>query len=135
MKKIATIASIVAVCTASIAFAVTAPTNTAGVGTFGTTYMRANEAGDLAYAATNVGAGVNYNAKLSANVYMSLQSATDGSSYVAATFHGSGNKYYATSSGDSRIFMKEITEAATAAPSAPPTLASPVVWTGWTAVK
>lgn len=135
MKKTICLFAAVLILTSAIAFAVTAPTNTAGTGTFGTGYMRPDASGSLTYACAGVGAGVNFSAKLSANVNLSLQSVADGSSYLAASYHASGNKYYGTGSGDSRIYMKEITEAATAAPSNPPTLAASVDWTGWTAVK
>lgn len=135
MKKSIALFASVLILTSSLAYAVLDPTNTAGTGAFGTTYMRPDSSGSLTYACAGLGAGVNFSAKLSANVNMSLQSAADGSSYLAATYHASGNKYYATGSGDSRIYMKEITEAATAAASAPPTLAATVDWAGWTAVK
>lgn len=135
MKKTICLFAAALILSSAIAFAVTAPSNTAGTGAFGTTYMRPDASGSLTYACAGVGAGVNFAAKLSANVNMSLQSVTDGSSYLAATYHASGNKYYGTGSGDSRIYMKEITEAATDAPSAPPTLGATVAWAGWTAVK
>lgn len=135
MKKTIALFASVLILSSAIAFAVTAPTNTEGVGAFGTGYMRPDQSGSLTFACAGVGTGVNFAAKLSANVNMSIQSAADGSSYLAATYHASGNKYYGTGSGDSRIYMKEITEAAAAAPSAPPTLAASVDWAGWTAVK
>ena len=135
MKKTILLFASVLILTSAVAFAVTAPSNTAGTGTFGTGYMAPDASGSLTFACTGVGTGVNFSAKLSANVNLSLQSAADGSSYLAATYHASGNKYYGTGSGDSRIYMKEITEAATAAPAAPPTLAATVDWAGWTAVK
>lgn len=135
MKKSIALFGAFVILSATIAFAVTEPTNTAGTGAFGTSYMKASSDGVLSYACTNVGTGVNFIAKLSANVNMSLQSMTDGSSYLAATYHNSGNKYYATSAGDSRIYMREITEAAGAAPAAPPTLGATINWAGWTAVK
>lgn len=135
MKKTICLFAAVLVLTSAIAFAITAPSNTAGTGTFGTGYMRPDASGSLTYACDGVGAGVNFSAKLSANVNMSLQSMTDGSSYLVNTYHASGNKYYGTGSGDSRIYMKEITEAADAAPADPPTLTATVEWAGWTAVK
>lgn len=135
MKKNIGLFAAVLILTSTIAFAVTAPSNTAGTGTFGTSYMAPDASGSLSFACAGVGAGVNFSAKLSANVNMSLQSVSDGSSYLAATYHASGNKYYATGSGDSRIFMREITEAATAAPATPPTAGASVDWAGWTAVK
>ena len=135
MKKALALAGILAM-SATIALAVTAPTNTAGTGTFGTGYMKANESGDLAYTATNVGAGVTFTARLSANVYMSLQSnSTDGSTYLVSTIHGSGNKYYATGSGDSRIFMQESTSDTLITPPTVASSSAAVDWTGWTAVK
>ncbi len=134
MKKALALAGILAL-SATIAFAVTAPTNTAGTGTFGTSYMRANESGDLAYTATNVGAGVTFTARLSANVYMSLQSSSDGSYYLVSTIHGSGNKYYATGSGDSRLFMQESTSDTLITPPTVASSSTSVDWTGWTAVK
>ena len=135
MKKSSALVGAFAILSATIAFAVTAPTNTAGTGTFGVGYCAPSTDGVLSYACAGVGTGVNFIAKLSANVNMSLQSMTDGSSYLAATYHNSGNKYYATSAGDSRIYMREITEAATAAPASPPTLGVTIAWAGWTAVK
>lgn len=135
MKKTIALFASVLILSSAIAFAVTDPTNTAGTGTFGTGYMRPDASGSLTFACAGVGAGVNFAAKLSANVNMSLQNVADGSSYLAATYHASGNKYYGTGSGDSRIYMKEITEGATATPSAPPTVGATVDWAGWTAVK
>lgn len=137
MKKVFALACAATVLAATVAFAVKEPTSTPGEGTFGAGYMRTNEKGEVTFNATGVGADVKFTAKLSANVFISLQSDAAGSSYLVATVHGSGNKYYATSSGDSRIFMKEVADL-TADPAAPPTLGTadtPTDWANWTAVK
>ncbi|WP_243371819.1 hypothetical protein [Geotalea sp. SG265] len=136
MKKIIAISAML-IFVSITAYAVTAPTNTAGTGAFGTSYNAPDGSGSLTFPCNGVGAGVTYKAKLSANVAMSLQSMADGSSYEANTYHASGNKYYGTGAGDSRIYMREITEAATAAPATPPSLAADgtIDWAGWTAVK
>ena len=129
MKKISVLLASALILSATVAFAVD------GTGTFGATYSTPDGAGNLTYAATGVGAGVNFAVKTSANVKFSLQNnATDGTSYVAAAYHSSGSKSYATGSGDSRIYMQEKAATATAYP-APPTLAATVDWAGWTAVK
>lgn len=138
MKKNLALFTALALLTSGLAFALPEGTNTKGVGAFGTSFMRAADDGSIAYTCSGIGAGVQYTAKVSANVNLSLQkNATDGSTYLAATYHTSGNKYYATASGDSRIYMKEIGTETT--PAAPPTIASaPTVavdWAGWTAVK
>ncbi|CAH2031089.1 hypothetical protein [Trichlorobacter ammonificans] len=134
MKKVFALACAATVLAATVAFAVKEPTSTKGVGTFGTGYMRPDDSGQVTFNATGVGADVKFNAKLSANVFISLQSDAAGASYLVATVHGSGNKYYATSSGDSRIFMKEVADLA-ADPAAPPTIGATIDWSGWTAVK
>lgn len=128
MKKLLGIFAAALIMSSAVAFA------TDGVGVFGTSYSTPLTDGSLTYAATGVGAGVNFTVKLSANVKMALQ-ANSGTSYLAATHHSSGNKAYATSSGDSQIFMQEKTVAAgvTTVPT-PPTVAS-IDWAGWTAVK
>lgn len=129
MKKIICLVALVLISTASAALAVD------GVGTFGTSYSTPDGAGNLTYAATGVGAGVNFTVKTSANVKFSLQNnSTDGTTYVAAAYHSSGSKSYATGSGDSRIYMQEKASTATAYP-APPTIGATVDWSGWTAVK
>lgn len=134
-KKIAMLGSIL-VLTSNLAFALPAGKGD-GVGTFGTGYNNATGDGSITYTCTGVGAGVQYVAKVSANVNMSLQSNADGSAYLGATYHGSGNKYYATASGDSRIYMREIGTETSAV--APPTVSdngvTAVDWTGWTPVK
>lgn len=134
MKKIFALAAVATVFAASVAFAVKEPTTTKGEGAFGTGFMRPDDTGQVTFNATNIGADVKFNARLSANVFLSLQSDAAGSSYLVTTVHGSGNKYYATSSGDSRIFMKEVANLADD-PVAPPTLGATIDWAGWTAVK
>lgn len=136
MKKAIALLTAALMLTSSLALALPAGTGS-GTGTFGTGYNNASGDGSIAYACTGVGAGVNFVAKVSANVNMSLQKNTDGSAYLGATYHGSGNKYYATASGDSRIYMREIATETSAV--APPTVAgsaaASVDWAGWTAVK
>lgn len=90
--------------------------------------------GTYSYSATNVGTNVAFITKLSANVKIKYNPDTaNGTFYTIGTHHTSGTKSYATSSGDSRLFMKENAAQATAAE--PPDAAATPDWTGWTAVK
>ena len=57
--------------------------------------------------------------RLSNNVQIDFLVSTDNLGYVAGTFHGSGTRTFATSSGDSKIYYREQTAVAipTTAPS------------------
>ncbi len=108
---------------------------TDGVGTTDGAYSKGNDSGSWVVTATNVGANVSFTTKLSANVFCAYKAdTTAGLFYSMGTAHASGNKSYGTASGESRIFMKELTTAGTPE-TIPAAAADNIDWTGWTAVK
>jgi len=70
--------------------------------------------------------------KVSKNVQIQYQPEAAGLTYSMTSFHTSGTKSYGTSSGDTKIFMKDST-AITDAPAAPAAGAS-ADFSGWTAM-
>ena len=82
-----------------------------------------------------VGSTVKATLKLSANVSVEYKANTTTApnlGYSLATSHSSGSKTYASSSGDTRIFFKDVT--ASSAPAAPAAGAS-ADFSGWTAMQ
>lgn len=99
------------------------------------TYSAGDASGTWTINATNVGTGVTFTTKLSANVSAAYKADTTASPngglfYAMATSHSSGTKSYASSSGESRLFMKEAVAA-----TFPAAASSGIDWTGWTSVK
>ncbi|GLI36612.1 hypothetical protein KI811_15455 [Geobacter hydrogenophilus] len=81
-----------------------------------------------------VGTTIKATLKFSANVTSEYKNNTDGTAYVIGTSHTSGTKTYASSSGDTRIFMAEGKETTT--PAAPASSdASANFDSTWTPVK
>lgn len=87
------------------------------------TYTAAASDGSLTIGAT--GAAV---VKLSKNVKLSYKKQTTGLGYSVATYHTSGTKSYASSSGDSKIWAKDGEVVQPAAPSG----TASADFTGWT---
>lgn len=68
--------------------------------------------------------------KLSKGVSIDYVSATGGLGYVVGTYHSSGTKTFASSSGDSKIWSKDGT--AQSIPSTAPTGTASADFSGWT---
>lgn len=115
MKKIALFAALLLVFSSGAAFAWSS-------GTY--------DAGDTAGTVT-VGSTSTANVKVSKGVSLSYKSQTTGLGYSVATYHSSGTKTFASSSGDSKIWSQNTT--AVAPPAAPSGTAS-AAFSGWTAL-
>lgn len=71
--------------------------------------------------------------KGSKGVYVEyLADTANGQGYIIGTYHQSGTKTYASSSGDTKIFYKDNT--ANAVPTTVPTGSDSADFTGWTAL-
>jgi len=66
------------------------------------------------------------------NVYIDYSNGANGISYTAGSYHKTGSRTFATSSGDTKIYYKGGTN--NAIPAAPAGAGSTADWTGWTAL-
>lgn len=64
------------------------------------------------------------------NVYIDYAAGTGGVSYTAGSYHQTGNRTFATSSGDTKIYYKDGT--AQAIPAAPASGSASANFSGWT---
>lgn len=117
MKKIALLAALLFVFSSGAAFAWTS-------GTY--------DAGDTAGTVTVGTSGKSADVKVSKGVSLAYKSQATGLGYSVATYHSSGTKTFASSSGDSKIWSQNTT--AVAPPDAPSGTASANFTSSWTAL-
>jgi hypothetical protein len=102
----------------------------------GTAWVAQDTDGTITFPATTTN-GPTLSFKPSANVKMAYDSAAGGQTYSVGAYHTSGVKAYATSSGDSKIYMLDF--AAGGTPGVIPavaTVGTATQWgTGWSALK
>lgn len=66
------------------------------------------------------------------NVFIDYANGTDGISYTAGAYHQTGNRTFATSSGDTKMYYQEVTAATI--PGAPATADGTANFTGWSSL-